>query len=211
MFFIENGLCKVEPYNYVQKTFVKGRWIGKTLMEFTAEFANKTYYQQQITIGLLTVNNEKSDLNYVLKNGDLITHSKHFHELPVTSKEIEIILKNDNLLVCSKPGSMPIHPTGKYNLNTLTSKLKMMFDLKELYPIHRIDRLTSGLCLLALDKSTCAEYGLKIKRAEMQKVYLARVVGVFIINLEFPRHDRVLRAFEKIAPRLRNINCFRRR
>lgn len=45
--------------------------------------------------------------------------------------------------------------------------------------VHRLDRLTSGVLLLARNKEVASEYGNLIKDGKVQKHYLAKVVGKF--------------------------------
>ena len=57
--------------------------------------------------------------NYIIKNGDVLTHMRHRHELPVVDDPIEIVAETDDILAVNKPCSIPIHPCGKYRYNTL--------------------------------------------------------------------------------------------
>ncbi|GJN91944.1 hypothetical protein Rhopal_004972-T1 [Rhodotorula paludigena] len=149
-YFEEDGLRKVKPYMYVRtaasdgtaSTVNSGAWIRDRTNE---------YYEWAIETGIIVVNNRKSSPDYMLRNGDLISNVLHRHEPPVVAGPIKIIYDgrlpgNDGeTLVVEKPGSMPVHPTGRYNFNTLLEILKYDYDLPLVHTSNRLDRLTSGV------------------------------------------------------------------
>ena len=90
----------------------------------------------------------------------------------------------DCIIALSKPPDLPVHPSGIYFRNTLTELLRA----KEgpdfpLHLVHRIDRETSGLLLLARDKATAAQMQ-KILQNSSCKEYLVFVEGSFPEGLE---------------------------
>ena len=181
-YYIENGLRKVRPYLYQYQTFTKHRWIGKTLLEvFKSEFKAKpiNYYEQEILKGIIKVNGSLIDLNYRCKNKDSIESLIHQHERSVCNTPIEIIEETDDLLVVNKPGSLPVHPTARYNYNTLTQILKFEHNFGDLHCINRIDRLTSGIVMLSKTSEKAAEMTNLMQQKSIKKAYLARVKGRF--------------------------------
>lgn len=70
-YYFEDGLRKVYPYYFDFKTYCKGRWIGKTLMEvFSSEFRAEPleYYEKAAKEGRIRLNEEPvSDLSVTLK------------------------------------------------------------------------------------------------------------------------------------------------
>ena len=64
-------------------------------------------------------------------------------------------------------------------------------DLKKLYPIHRLDRLTSGLVVLGKTSSIAKSYSKSIMNRSCRKIYLARVAGKFPLKYK---------AFKKLTP-----------
>lgn len=57
-------------------------------------------------------------------NGDMISHTSHRHEPPVTQKPIGIVFEDDNIIAISKPAGIPVHPTGRYNYNSITEIMR---------------------------------------------------------------------------------------
>jgi len=118
-------------------------------------------------------------LDYIVKNNDLISSKIHRHEGPVTASKIDVLVDNDKFLVVNKPSGMPIHPCSRYRDNTLVYILAKENKLKNIYVCHRIDLLTSGLCIMARSSKVSRELALQISQREVQKEYLCKVTGVF--------------------------------
>lgn len=75
-YYFEGGLRKVLPYYFDFKTYCKGRWIGKTLLEvFSSEFRTEPldYYKKAVKEGRIRLNEiPVDDLNVTLKVGNLM-------------------------------------------------------------------------------------------------------------------------------------------
>jgi RluA family pseudouridine synthase len=115
----------------------------------------------------------------VLQRNDVIEHFLHRHEMPVCAGDVRVLAETDALLAVCKPGGMPVHPTGKYHYNSLTEVLRCEDGRAALHPLHRLDRLTTGLVLLAKDAAAAGVLGLQLSGRQCSKEYLARVAGRF--------------------------------
>lgn len=75
-YYFEGGLRKVHPYYFDFKTYCKGRWIGKTILEvFSSEFRTEPldYYKKAVKEGRVRLNEVPvDDLNITLKVGNLM-------------------------------------------------------------------------------------------------------------------------------------------
>lgn len=58
----------------------------------------------------------------------MISHTVHRHEPPVTDKAIEIIEETKDLYVIDKPGSIQVHPSGRYRHNTVLHIMRKEFN-----------------------------------------------------------------------------------
>ncbi|KAJ3019874.1 UNVERIFIED_CONTAM: hypothetical protein HDU68_010470 [Siphonaria sp. JEL0065] len=186
MFDVSNGLRRVVPYWHTYKINAKGRWFKRSLIEvFSEEFKDQTreYYFRAIQTGKVSVNNEKKLPDYLIRSGDVIRHSMHRHEPPVTSDPIKIVFQDNETLVVDKPGSIPVHPTGRYQHNTVTGILKSKeYGFTNVFSVNRLDRLTSGILLLALTKERAAQLSTQLADRSVSKTYLCRVRGKFPEN-----------------------------
>ena len=127
------------------------------------------------------------DLNENIKAGDVVSMVGHRHERPVLDQTIDIIFENEKLLVVNKPSTMPIYPIGDYRLNTLLHILIKENGYRQLKNVHRIDKNTSGICLLVKGEvdSTVKEMffgGLNLGSKFSHKEYVALVDGEFPSN-----------------------------
>src|SRR3569833_548542 len=173
-YFFQDGLRRVEPYYFTYNTYVKERWRDRTLVEvFQSEFRDRPveYYREAMEAGTVSVNGKTVGPEHVLKNGELISHTLHRHEPPVTAAPVGILHEDDDMLVINKPAGVPVHPAGRYFYNSVVEILRSERDSGfKAYPCNRLDRLTSGIMFMAKDPLAADRLGVQIKQ---------RLVGKF--------------------------------
>lgn len=108
------------------------------------------------------------------------------HEPPVMALDVTVLHKGEDVVTVCKPASVPVHPCGQYRKNTVVGILQAEHDLAPLFPIHRLDRLVSGLLILARSASQADVFRQQIETGMVQKQYIAKVVG------EFPEEEQVV-------------------
>ncbi|KIV93977.1 hypothetical protein PV10_05144 [Exophiala mesophila] len=183
-YYLENGLRRVAPYHYTYNTFCKQRWRGRELLDiFAAEFRDRSreYYKNAIEKGQISLNGKPcNDIHTVVKNGDVISHTLHRHEPPVTAQPIRVIDETDSMIVIEKPAGVPVHPAGRYNYNSVVEimKAERHFAFKPL-PCNRLDRLTSGVMFVAKTGKEAEAISEKLRGRTVRKEYVARVKGRF--------------------------------
>lgn len=139
----------------------------------------KEYYKQAILDGMIRVNGNKVSCEYILKNGDRITHTVHRHEPPVPYYPISIIGSNQDVFAVNKPASIPVHACGAFRYNTLEMIIRKEFTNDDFYFIHRLDRVTSGVLLIAKKKEIANQLSTELQKGGCHKIYLAVVDGSF--------------------------------
>ncbi|KAL9976467.1 hypothetical protein ACROYT_G013774 [Oculina patagonica] len=180
--FMRNGLRCIHPYYFTFTTYCKGRWVGQSLIDvFKEEFRSETqeYYEKAITAGKITVNGGVVSQNTILKDNDVICNKVHRHEPPVVGSPLEIIELTDEVVVLNKPSSIPVHPCGRYRHNTIVFLLGKEHGLTNLFTIHRIDRLTSGILMFARTLSKAQELERQVRNRQIEKEYVCKVQGEF--------------------------------
>ncbi|ETI49603.1 hypothetical protein F441_06605 [Phytophthora nicotianae CJ01A1] len=199
-----NGYRMVEPYVYEFRTYAKARWFGRELLEiFTKEFGANSpeYYKFAIASGRISVNLKIVPADTIIKNGDLIIHTAHRHEPPVSGEDVSVVYEDDDLIVVSKPPSMPTHPCGAYRHNSLHTILQATRpDLPQLNIVHRLDRLTSGVVLLAKNAAKAKALSSIIADRQASKTYLARVRGQFPDGLNAEAQDELVNLAKEKCP-----------
>jgi len=146
---------------------------------------------KQINDGYVLVNNKSAKPSYKLKQNDelkvkKIASPKILKANPKTS--INIIFQNENFAVIDKPAGITVHPSpaNKDNTGTLASGLMNVFpqiknvgDNPQERPgiVHRLDKDTSGLMVVALNQRTFFELKRLFSERKVKKEYLALVQG----------------------------------
>lgn len=103
---------------------------------------------------------------------------------PSVDFNYQILFEDNHLFVIDKPPNLPVHPAGKYFFNTLTTHLKTqghktpLLINRDYFLVHRIDKETSGVLVLAKDKVTCAHLTNQFFERTTSKKYLAIVHGI---------------------------------
>ncbi|KAF9550617.1 tRNA-pseudouridine synthase [Agrocybe pediades] len=179
-----DGLKKIPPYWYPYTTMTKLRWIGRELLEVVStEFRDRSmeYYRYALESGVTTVNGKVARPDTILRNGDRVENVVHRHEPPVTSTPVKVLLHDveREFIVVDKPGSIPVHASGRYYKNSLIEILVNDFGYEKCYPVNRLDRLTSGLMIIPLSAQRARQLTLEFMAGTVRKEYVARVKGHF--------------------------------
>lgn len=178
----------MKPYTFDYICNVKERWVGSTLIDIMeSEFPrrDKEYFQQSLSSGTIRVElNNTSIPNFALdtpmKSGSRILHLSHRHEPPVPATQVSVIGMTADLVAVHKPSGIPVHVTGQYRKNSVLEILKAeRAELLPLLPVHRLDKPVSGVLLFARNAVAANKVAQRISRQELDKVYVARVLGEF--------------------------------
>jgi RluA family pseudouridine synthase len=93
---------------------------------------------------------------------------------PPVDGSITLLYEDEWFVAVNKPGNLPVHPSGRYFNNTLVAMLADRYGRK-VYPVHRLDRETSGVILLAFDGKSAGD----LSESKGSNEYLALVHGIF--------------------------------
>lgn len=156
------------------------------------QFNSRSQIQNLIKKNQVLVNGEKRKSSFMVKNDDEITVilGEDFSVIiePENIK-LDIVYEDDSMLVVNKPKNMLTHPTTKETTGTLVNALLYKYGYEGLSDIngvmrpgiiHRLDRNTSGLLMVAKTNSAHEFLTEQIKTKTAIRKYLAVVVG----NLE---------------------------
>ncbi|KAI7755871.1 hypothetical protein M8C21_013499 [Ambrosia artemisiifolia] len=188
-YIFRNRIRYVKPYYFEFISHVKNRWAGKTIVDlFADEFKgrNRDYYDSAVKSGRIQVDGKTVSVSYRVQSSQKISHFVHRHEPPVMALDVTVLHKGEDVLTVCKPASVPVHPCGQYRKNTVVGILQAEHDLAPLFPVHRLDRLVSGLLILARSASQADIFRQQIESGMVQKQYIAKVVG------EFPKEEQTV-------------------
>lgn len=144
---------------------------------------------RRIKTGNIKVNNKSVKPSYVLKENDVITmDSEQGVANDISSNKnikLDIIFSDENIIVVNKPAGIQVHPDFHEKESTLVNALLAKFpEIKNVGEdvirpgiVHRLDKDTSGVMVIARNQKTFEELKNKFKNREIEKKYLAIVCG----------------------------------
>ena len=179
--------------------------IDSFLTEFLPDFS-RAKIQAQIKQGECLVNEKKIKPSYILKTGDIVEfippQTRDKLKPLAENIQLSVIWEDENMAVINKPSGMLTHPTesemtatlvnalinkyGEENLSNLNGELRLGI-------VHRLDRNTSGLIMIAKNNKTHEFLVNEMKEKRFSKKYLAVVKGIiekdeFVIDSPIGRH-----------------------
>ena len=139
--------------------------------------------QKMLRKGDIKVNGKRTKQNISVVPGDVVSVY-----MPVTKSKpnIDIVYIDENILIVNKPQGIECATRDKSSENTYS--LEELFEDKSAIVVHRLDRLTEGLVLLARNKEIAAKFEKIFRGREITKSYMAYLDGI-------PPFEGEMRAF----------------
>lgn len=173
------------------KVIVDENDIGLRLDSFVSGLLkdfSRSKIQNFIKCGDITVNSEIKKPSYQLREGDSIEirlPEKDDVKIIPQNIPLNIIYEDENMLVVNKPSGMLTHPTSNERENTLVNALLYQYgdNLSDVNGefrrgiLHRLDRNTSGLLMIAKNNRAHEFLAEQIKNHEIIKKYRAVLKG----------------------------------
>jgi 23S rRNA pseudouridine1911/1915/1917 synthase len=207
----DNGEGPEELYERLSMTVDKGQEplrIDKFLQKRTVH-ATRNKVQRAIEFGHVIVNGKAIKSNYKVKPGDSIivyaeTTPETFEIIP-EKLDLDILYEDDDVMVVNKPVGLVVHPGAGNYRGTLVNGVA--WHLKQQHPdldehtlprfglVHRIDKNTSGLLLIAKTDKAAVDLANQFFDHTVERKYIALVWGNFeedegTISGHVGRHQR---------------------
>ncbi len=128
-----------------------------------------------------------------LPHGKLYYYRTVANEIPNPAQAC-VLFEDDLLVVADKPHFLPVTPSGDYLQETLLVRLRRKLGLPALTPLHRIDRETAGIVLLAKQPTTCGLYHTLFASREVTKTYEAIAPTRALLQFPLVRTSRLVTA-----------------
>lgn len=147
---------------------------------------SRSKIQKLIKEDLVTVNGKNVNGSYQVKlNDEIEVNDDLDYEMKVEPENIplDIVYEDDDLLVINKPSGMVVHPAAGHYTGTLVNALLYHFNIEskdKIRPgiVHRLDKDTSGVMLVAKNEWTHERLSDMISKKEVKRHYLAIVNGL---------------------------------
>ncbi len=136
--------------------------------------------------GYIAINGERTKASYAVKESDtidIIIPEVKPTELVAYDYKLDIIFEDDDLIVINKPAGLVVHPSAGHEQNTLVNALlhhtKNLSMKNEERPgiVHRIDKETSGLLVVAKNDKAHEHLSHQFKNKTTHRIYYAVVEG----------------------------------
>lgn len=167
---------------------------GNISKRIDAYLAENTEYsrvaiQRLIDEEKILVNDKKTKSSYKVQNGDIIKIEKvQAKEIELKAQDIplEILYEDNDIIVVNKPKGMVVHPANGNPDGTLVNSLMAICKDSlsgiggEIRPgiVHRLDKDTSGVIIVAKNDKAHINLSEQIKNHEVEKTYIALVRGI---------------------------------
>ena len=164
---------------------VASQRLDKAVAELTD--LSRSLANEQIKDGRILVNGQAKKAKYAVKEGDVISYELPEPEVVEYVPEdilLEIVYQDEDVAVVNKPQGMVVHPSAGHTSGTLVNAL--MYHIKDLSGIngvlrpgivHRIDKDTSGLLMIAKNDQAHVALADELKDKKSLRKYWAIVHG----------------------------------
>ena len=154
---------------------------------------SRTAIQRLIEENKICVNNKKEKASYKVSIGDIITiEEEQPKEIDLKAQDIpvEVLYEDNDIIVVNKPKGLVVHPANGNPDGTLVNAvMNICKDTLsgiggEIRPgiVHRLDKDTSGVIIIAKNDVAHINLSNQIKNREVKKIYIALVRGVIKEN-----------------------------
>ena len=164
---------------------------GKRLDAFLKEAiddASRNFLQGLISQGAVLVNDKTAKANYKVKENDMIFITMPDPvdvEIKPQKMDLDIVYEDEDVLVVNKPAGLVVHPAhGHYDDTLVNGLLAHCKDLSGINGVmrpgivHRIDKDTSGLLMVAKNDFAHNSLAEQLKVHSVERGYIALVQGV---------------------------------
>ena len=168
------------------------------------EGISRSYLQKLIGEGLILVNQKTVKSNYKVKTGDsLLVQIPEAAPVDIQPEamDLDIVYEDSDLLIVNKPVGLVVHPAhGHYSGTLVNGLLAHCTDLSgingKMRPgiVHRIDKDTSGLLMIAKNDMAHQHLAAQLKEHSIKRAYYALVQGVIsepagLVDAPIGRHE----------------------
>jgi 23S rRNA pseudouridine1911/1915/1917 synthase len=177
----------VEPIEFIVPAEFNGQRLDRFLVS-VLEQHSRSQIQKLIADGHVTLPRRDARANLAVHEGDrvaVVLPEAAPSQLEGESLPLEIIYQDEDVAVLNKPAGMVVHPGAGHASGTLVNALlHHLTDLSgiggEMRPgiVHRLDRGTSGVMVVAKNDAAHQELARQFHDREVEKEYVALVWGV---------------------------------
>jgi RluA family pseudouridine synthase len=166
---------------------------GARLLDYLLQrfpYHDRDAWRREIDAGRLRLGNRVLTAEARLPAGGQLVYRRVHREPPVDDR-IEVLHADGAIVVVRKPAHLPMHADGPFVRHTLIHLVRTRLQAPQLQLVHRLDRETSGVCVLAHSAAVRERLRRQFAAGTVHKAYLAVVRGAaaddFVCDLPIGR------------------------
>lgn len=163
----------------------------------------KTHVYRIIRSGEVRVNKGRAQADTRVEDGDVVRlppvriseKAAEKKANPAPAREFPLLLEDDYLLVIDKPAGVAVHGGSGVSFGVIEQLRRARPLARFLELVHRLDRETSGILLIAKKRKALTNLQKQFREREIGKTYLALVQGAWPANkkvIDLPLHKYLL-------------------
>jgi 23S rRNA pseudouridine1911/1915/1917 synthase len=174
------------PIEHEVKLKAPGVRLDAYLAEIFSDHS-RSVIRRAIDAGTVLVNGVPAKASYKVRNRDRLTIRlpDPVHDIPAPEDiPLTILYEDEFLALIDKPADMVVHPAKGHWSGTLVNALQFHFEALSRENgeyragiVHRLDRDTSGVILIAKEEQTHRDLAMQFERRQVHKEYLALTAG----------------------------------
>ena len=174
---------------FVISDIQQGRRLDVVLAETTKPLESRANIQRSIRAGLISIDGittTRSSTKVISGQIIRVKPPKDYLAPAITPSELHlnIVFEDDDIAIIDKPSGMVVHSGAGHLTDTMANaavtrwpKISSVGDTDRPGIVHRLDRDTSGLLIIALNPTAYNNLTLMIKKHEIERIYTALVHG----------------------------------
>ncbi len=159
----------------------------------------KTHVYRIIRSGEVRINKGRASADTRVEAGDMVRvppvrlseKVAEKAERPAPAREFPVLLEDEHLIAIDKPAGVAVHGGSGVSFGVIEQLRQARPQAKFLELVHRLDRETSGILLVAKKRSALTHLQDQFRERETGKTYLALVTGIWPANkkvIDLPLH-----------------------
>lgn len=168
------------PYENVRMIHVPQRYAGLSMIDFLDAWHPPTGRQQWldwIEQGTIAAEGVPIEAERIVREGESFAQRMSETVEPPVNANIQLLHEDEFLVIINKPAPLPVHPSGRFNRNTLSYIVGEAYRPEKLRVAHRLDANTTGVVVLCRKYAASKHVQPQFSQQTVDKVYLACVHG----------------------------------
>lgn len=169
----------------------------------------KSHIHRIIRAGEVRLNKRRAKPDIRIQTGDIvrippirISEKNYSNQLIIPTRKFDIVFEDEALLVINKPNGIAVHGGSGVNFGVIEQLRQTRPHAKYLELVHRLDKDTSGLLMIAKKRSALVKLHEMLRHDHPKKIYLALGVGKWndsLKNVRLPLYKYTGNAGEKMV------------